>query len=78
MNTRLIFTHVYFADLLSSSLLCRSPGKSVTTLFGVAEDLAMEELEFPVLLDKSVDGDTIIVEPGAGGGGEHRCELRYS
>ena len=34
------------------------------TLLRIAEVLAKEDLEFPILLDKSVDDDSIVVERG--------------
>ena len=51
-------------DLLSYPLgrSLDSASNECTTLLGVGEILAMEDLEFPVLLDKSVDDDGIIVE----------------
>ena len=36
----------------------------------------MEDLEFPILLDKSVGEYSIIVERGPEGGVEHECGLR--
>jgi len=54
-------------DLLSSHPLGRSlesPGNVGATLLRIAEVLAKEDLEFPILLDKSVDDDSIVVERG--------------
>ena len=48
-------------------------------LFGVAEVaevLAMADLQFPVLLDNSVDDDSIVVECGPGGSEDYACGLR--
>ena len=81
MNTQLIFTRVHFVDLLSSCPLgCSldSPGDDGITPLGVSEDLEMEDLEFPVLLDKRVGGDTIIVKRGPEDGREHACSLGRS
>ena len=66
-------------DLLSSSPLGRSlqsPGNNGATLLGVARVLAMEDLEFPIFLDKSVAEGSIVVERGPEHGREHACELR--
>ena len=59
-----------FVDLLSSYPLgsLESPNDEGTTLLGVAEVLAMEDPEFPILLDKSVGGDSIVAERGPGDG----------
>ena len=70
-NIQHIFTRVYFVDLLSSYPLGRSlggPSEDGVTLLGVAEFLAMEDLEFPVLLDNSVSDDGIVVLCGPEGG----------
>jgi hypothetical protein len=80
-NAQLIFTHVDFVDLLSS---CTPPlGHSFDgpieeslALFGVADIYGKEDLEFPVLLDTSVDEDGIVVERGPENGREHECGLR--
>jgi len=67
--------------LLSSYPLCRSldsPSDESITLLGVTEDLAMEDLEFPVLLNNSVGGNTIIVECVPKEGREHASELYRS
>ena len=56
-------------DLLSSCLLGRSLDKSSeedVTLLGVGEALAVEDLEFSVLLDKSEDDDRVLGERGPG------------
>jgi len=68
-------------DPLSSRPLGRSlgsPSDEGITVLGVAEVLAVEDLEFPVLLDKSVDDDSIIFVRGPGDGREHGCDLRCS
>ena len=77
-HPRLLFTHVHFADLLSSYPLghsFKSPTDEGTALSGVGKILAIEYLELPVLLDKSVDDDSIVVERGPGDGREHGCDL---
>jgi len=69
-NRQFIFTDV---DLLSS-LLGRSllnPRVDGPTPLGVAEVLTMEDLEFPILLDKSEDGHGIEVESVPAGGSKH-------
>ena len=65
-------------DLLSCSLGGGpdSPGDEGATLFGAAEVLAIADLQFPILLDKSVDDNRIVVECGPGGGGDYACALR--
>ena len=66
-------------DLLSSHPLDRSldsPSDKGATLEGVCKILAMEDLEFPILLNKSVGDDGIIVERDPKGGVEHECGLR--
>ena len=66
-------------DLLSSYPLgCSldSPGDERTNLLGVAEDLDMDDLEFPVRPYKSVGDDTIIVKPGPEDGRKRACGLR--
>ena len=60
-------------DLLSS---LGSPSDDGITLLGVAEVIAIEDLEFPVLLDKSVGDDGIVVVRGPGDGREQTCDLR--
>ena len=78
-NAQLVFTHVNFVDLLSSHPLGRnldSPSDEGSTLFGVDEILAMDDPKFPVLLGKSVDDDSIVVECGPEDGREHTCHLR--
>ena len=63
------FTCVQFVGPLSSYPLSRtfeSPSNEDATLLGVTEVLTMEDLEFSVLLDKSIDEDCIEVECGPG------------
>jgi len=45
------------------------------TLLGVGEILAMEDLEIPVLFDKSKDADTIVGVRGPKGGRVRACDL---
>src|ERR1700743_3768130 len=76
---QLVLAHVHFADLLSSHPLGQSldsPSNKGTTLFKVAVILGMEDLEFPILLDKRVDEGSIVVERGIEDGIEHDCALR--
>jgi len=64
-DTQLIFTHVRFVDPLSSYPLGRSlesPSDEGTTLEWIDKILAMEDLEFPVFLDKGVGEDSIVGE----------------
>ena len=78
-HPRPLFTYVHFADLLSSYPLghsFKSPSDEGTALSGVGEILAIEYFELPVLLDKSVDDDSIIVERGPEDSREHGCDLR--
>ena len=85
LNTQfIIYTRVHFVyHRLSSCPLDRnlgSPSKineGATTL-GVGEIFEIENLEFPVLLDKSVGDGGIIVDRGPKDGGEHGCDLRRS
>ena len=75
-NTQIAVIRVH---LLSSYPLCRSldsPSDDSIALLGVSEDLATEDLEFPVLLDKSVGDNIIIVDRGPEGGREHTSDLR--
>jgi hypothetical protein len=75
----LVPTHVHFVDLLSSYPLGRSFDSSSEeglALLGVCEVLTMEDLEFPVLLDNSDDGDRFVGKRGPGDGSRHVCELR--
>ena len=68
---------MYPVDLLSS-LLGRSlfnPGVDGHTPLGVAKVLTMEDLEFPILLGKSEDGDGIEVESVPAGSSKHTCGL---
>ena len=52
-----------------------SPSDMGTTLLGVSEILAIEDLELPVLLDKSENGETIVVVRGPEGGRVLACGL---
>jgi len=68
-----------FVDLLSSRPLSRSLDSSsdkVVAHLGVGEVLAMEDLKFPVLLDKSDDGDGFVGERDPEDGSHQTCELR--
>jgi hypothetical protein len=73
------FPHVRFVDLSSYPLCCSldSPSEESVKLLGVAEILAMEDLEFPVLLDNSVDDDSVVVERGPEDGRVHTCDLHH-
>ena len=53
-----------------------SPSDEGTTLSGVGEILAMDDLEFPVLLDNSIGDDTIVGERGPEDGSQHTRDLR--
>ena len=71
------FTHIQFIDL-SSYPLCRSLdslSNDGNMLLGVTRVLAMEDLEFPILLNKSIGEGSIVVECGPGGSVEHECGL---
>ena len=48
------------------------------TMLGVGGIFEIENLEFPVLLDKTVGDGGIIVDRGPKDGGEHGCDLRRS
>ena len=76
-NTRLIFTRVHPVGLLSSNPLGRSLESSNkrSALFRTGEIFAMDGLEFPVLLDKSVDHDGVVIVRCPEGGSEHNCDL---
>jgi len=66
-------------DLLSSYPLCcslDSPSNECITLLGVDEVLAIDDLEFPILLDNSEGDDSIVADRGPEDGGEHGRELR--
>ena len=66
-------------DLLNSYPLGRSlekPNDKGATLVEVDDVLTVEDTEFPILLDKSEDGDTIVIECGPGNGSDHDCDLR--
>ena len=68
-------------DLLSSSLLGRNggnPSKEGATLLGVSKVLAMEDLEFSILLDKSDNGDSIVGERSSEGSGTDARGLCHS
>ena len=78
LDTQLIFTQVHFMDLLSGYPLGYSfggPSDMSTTLLGVSEILAIEDLELPVLLDKSENGETIVGVRGSKGGRVDACAL---
>ena len=45
---------------------------------GVSKILATEDLEFPVLFDKSEGVDSFVVERGSEDGRRYECELRRS
>jgi len=66
-------------DLLDSCPLSSNlegPSDEGTTLLGVGEILAIEELEFPVLLDKSVGDGSFVVVRSPGDSRGRGCELR--
>ena len=73
-----LFLHTTLRGILSSHSLGSFDGLSdeAVTLLGVTKVLAMEDLEFPVLLDKGVDEDSIPVERCPEGGREHARDLR--
>ena len=48
-----------------------SPSMKLTTLLGIREILELGELEFPILLDKSVNGERIVLELIPVGGVEY-------
>ena len=59
------FARVQFLELLSNYPLGRSldsPSDKGTALLGVGAILAVEDLEFPVFLNKSVGDNSIVVE----------------
>ena len=65
-------------DLLGGYPLGRNfggPGEVGTTLLGVSEILAIEDLELPVLLDKCENGETIVGVCGPKGGRVRACGL---
>ena len=75
---QLIFTRIRFVDPLSSYPLGRSfggPGDMSTTLLGISEILAIEDLELSVLFDKSENSETIVGVRGPEGGRVHACGL---
>ena len=81
MNIQLIFTREHFVDLSRSYPLGRSldsPSDDGTHLLGVSKDLEMNDLEFPVLLDKRVGRNIIKVKRGPEDGREHACGLCHS
>ena len=53
-----------------------NPAVEVASFLGVGEVLAFKYLKFPILFDKSEDGDGIILELGAVGGVAHNRKLR--
>ena len=66
--------------MLSSHPLSRSlesPSDDGVTLLGITEVLAMEDLESPVLLNKSEGDNSIVVDRGPEGGREHASDLRH-
>ena len=72
--------HVHFVDLLLSGYplsrcLDGSSDHGVTPL-GVGEILTMEDLEFPILLDKSDDAKSFERERDPRDGGQRSCGLR--
>jgi hypothetical protein len=72
------FLHIYFANL-SNYLLCCSLGNSSeegTTLLGVGKVLAMDDLEFPILLNKGIGDNSIVVVRDPRDGGKRACDLR--
>ena len=76
-----IFTHIRFVDILSNYPLgCSldSPGDEGATLSGIGEILALEDLEFSIILGKSVDEESIVVQRGPEDGREHACGLYCS
>ena len=76
-NAQLLFIHVHSVDLLGYPLgrSLESPSDESTTLLGVGKILAVEDLEFPVLLDKSVGDDSFVVVRGPEDGRKPGCEL---
>jgi len=77
-RTRNSFLHIHFVNLLSCPLGGGpdSPSDEGATVFGAAEVLAIADLQFPILLDKSVDENRIVAECGPSGGGDYACGLR--
>ena len=79
-NTQLIVTHMHLVDLLSYCLLGRGlghPSEEDDTLLGIGEVHGVEDLNLPVLLDKSEDGNTLIGESAPKGGRDHPCGLHH-
>jgi hypothetical protein len=77
-RTTRFYTHVHFVDLLSSY----PPGRNLhtlsdegITLFGVGEILAIDNLQFLILLDKRVDGEGFVFERAPEGGRIRACGL---
>jgi len=69
---------MHFVDPLIDYPLGRSfgrPSDMSTTLLRVSEVLAIEDLELPVLLDKSENGETIVVVRGPKRGRVQACDL---
>jgi len=73
LNAQFTFTQVHFVDLLSSYPLGRSD--MGITVLGVSEILTIEDLELPVLLDKSENSETIVVVHGPKCGRVRACGL---
>ena len=67
-------------NLLSSYPLgcsLESPSDEGTELLGVAEILAMEDFEFPILFDISDGVGSFVVERGPENGRGYECDLLY-
>ena len=71
---------MHFVDPLSCllGLSLFKPSVDGETPLGVAEVLSMKDLKFPILLDKSEDGDRIEVESVPAGGREYTRGLSWS
>ena len=54
-----------------------SPSDIGAIFLGVQEDLAVENLKFPILLDKRDDDKSIAGQRGPEDGMEHVCSLRH-
>ena len=70
-----LFLHIHIVDLLSSCLLGRNLdhfSHQGATLLGVSKGLEVEDLKFPVLLDKSDDENRFVGEWGPVEGRERR------
>ena len=70
---------MHLVDLLSCLRGCSLSRPSVDgdTRLRVTEVLETGDLRFPILLDKSEDGDRIEGESFPLGGGEHACRLSW-